>query len=141
MKSDGSVWIHFEGTDSQVSSGGAGEGSVTAIRAGVGLLGGTVTITGSFAIDQNVVATLTGSQTLLNKTLNFPAINNGALNTSSTQVITSTGANGSTAVALQVNTTQAWTDLSARLRREYIEACAVPDMTSAARAADAAHTR
>lgn len=43
-------------------------GTVTSITAGTGLSGGTITSTGTIAID-STVATLTGSQTLTNKTL------------------------------------------------------------------------
>jgi len=49
-------------------------GSVTSITAGTGLSGGTITTTGTIAID-STVATLTGSQTLTNKTLTTPIIN------------------------------------------------------------------
>lgn len=45
-----------------------GTGTVTSITAGTGLSGGTITSTGTIAIDSTVV-TLTGSQTLTNKTL------------------------------------------------------------------------
>ena len=53
----------------------AGVGTVTSITAGTGLTGGTITSSGTIAID-STVATLTGSQTLTNKTLTFPVINN-----------------------------------------------------------------
>jgi hypothetical protein len=43
-------------------------GTVTSITAGTGLSGGTITSTGTIAID-STVATLTGSQTLTNKTI------------------------------------------------------------------------
>lgn len=45
-----------------------GAGTVTSIIAGTGLSGGTITTTGTIAID-STVATLTGSQTLTNKTI------------------------------------------------------------------------
>lgn len=53
----------------------AGTGTVTSITAGTGLSGGTITSTGTIAID-STVATLTGSQTLTNKTLTAPVISN-----------------------------------------------------------------
>lgn len=46
----------------------AGAGTVTSITAGTGLSGGTITTSGTIAID-STVATLTGSQTLTNKTI------------------------------------------------------------------------
>jgi hypothetical protein len=49
-------------------------GSVTSVTAGTGLSGGTITTTGTIAIDATV-ATLTGSQTMTNKTLTSPVIN------------------------------------------------------------------
>jgi hypothetical protein len=48
-------------------------GTVTSVTAGTGLSGGTITSTGTIAID-STVATLTGSQTLTNKTLTAPVI-------------------------------------------------------------------
>ena len=50
-----------------------GSGTVTSITAGTGLSGGTITSSGTIAID-STVATLTGSQTLTNKTLTSPVI-------------------------------------------------------------------
>lgn len=48
-------------------------GSVTSVTAGTGLSGGTITTTGTIAID-STVATLTGTQTLTNKTLTSPVL-------------------------------------------------------------------
>ena len=44
-------------------------GGVTEVDTGTGLLGGPITATGTISIDDTVVATLTGSQTLTNKTI------------------------------------------------------------------------
>ena len=57
--------------DIQVTS--AGTGTVSNIATGTGLTGGPITTTGTIAID-STVATLTGSQTLTNKTLTAPVI-------------------------------------------------------------------
>lgn len=55
---------------SYVASGGAG--TVTAITAGTGLIGGTITNSGSIAIDRSLVMTLATPQTITNKTLKSP---------------------------------------------------------------------
>lgn len=47
----------------------SGTGTVTSITAGTGLTGGTITSSGTIAVDDTVVTTLTGTQTLQNKTL------------------------------------------------------------------------
>jgi hypothetical protein len=52
---------------------GKGSGTVTSIVAGTGLSGGTITTSGTIAID-STVATLTGTQTLTNKTLTSPTL-------------------------------------------------------------------
>jgi len=49
-------------------------GTVTSITAGTGLSGGAITASGTIAID-STVATLAGTQTLTNKTLTSPKIN------------------------------------------------------------------
>ena len=67
----GSFTGSFKGDGSQLS--GLTTGTVTSITAGTGLSGGTITSTGTIAID-STVATLTGSQTLTNKTLTLPVI-------------------------------------------------------------------
>jgi hypothetical protein len=54
-------------------------GTVTSITAGTGLSGGTITSSGTIAID-STVATLTETQTLTNKTLTSPTINDPKLN-------------------------------------------------------------
>jgi hypothetical protein len=54
----------------------AGTGTVTSITAGTGLSGGTITSTGTIAIDTATTADLTTAQTLTNKTLTTPVITN-----------------------------------------------------------------
>jgi len=51
-------------------------GTVTSVVAGTGLTGGTITSSGTLAIDTGVVTTLTDTQTLTNKTLTLPTIDN-----------------------------------------------------------------
>ena len=57
-----------------INSAWASIGSVTSVATGTGLTGGPITSTGTIAIDSTVV-TLTGTQTLTNKTLTTPNIN------------------------------------------------------------------
>lgn len=52
-------------------------GTVTSITAGTGLSGGTITTTGTIAIDTSVTADLSTAQTLTNKTLTTPTITQG----------------------------------------------------------------
>jgi len=71
---------------------------VTSITAGTGLTGGVITSVGTIAIDDTVVVTLTGTQTLTNKTISgalntLTNIGNGSLTNSSVTI-------GSTAVSL-----------------------------------------
>ena len=56
-----------------INSAWTGIGSVTSVATGTGLTGGPITSTGTIAID-STVATLTGAQTLTNKTLTTPNI-------------------------------------------------------------------
>lgn len=51
-------------------------GTVTSVTAGTGLSGGTITSTGTIAIDTATTADLTTAQTLTNKTLTTPVITN-----------------------------------------------------------------
>ena len=57
----------------------AGSGTVTSITAGTGLSGGAITTSGTIAID-STVATLTGTQTLTNKTLTTPTLDDAKVN-------------------------------------------------------------
>lgn len=63
-----------DGSTAWTSLAYAATGTVTSIIAGTGLTGGTITSTGTLAIDTSVVTTLTGTQTLTNKTLTSPVI-------------------------------------------------------------------
>jgi hypothetical protein len=65
-----------------------GSGTLTSVTAGTGLSGGTITTTGTIAID-STVATLTGVQTLTNKTLTTPTIGS-IVNTGTLTLPTST---------------------------------------------------
>jgi len=56
---------------------GAATGTVTSVIASTGLTGGTITSTGTIAIDTSVTADLTTAQTLTNKTLTTPVITQG----------------------------------------------------------------
>jgi len=62
----------FEGYNGAWNSFAAGSG-VTSVATGTGLTGGPITSTGTISIDSTVV-TLTGTQTLTNKTLTAPVI-------------------------------------------------------------------
>lgn len=53
---------------------GYASGTVTSVASGSGLTGGTITTAGTLAIDTSVVSTLTGTQTLTNKTLTSPIL-------------------------------------------------------------------
>ena len=54
-----------------------GDGDITSVVAGTGLSGGTTSGDATINIDNTVVATLTDSQTLTNKTLTSPVFNTG----------------------------------------------------------------
>ena len=69
-------------------------GTITSIVASTGLTGGTITSTGTIAIDTSVTADLTTAQTLTNKTLTAPIINlalNAQTGTTYTFVLTDNG--------------------------------------------------
>ena len=55
----------------------SGAGTVTSVVASTGLTGGTITGSGTIAIDTSVTADLTTAQTLTNKSLTSPLINLG----------------------------------------------------------------
>jgi hypothetical protein len=59
----------FEGYGNGTWSSFAQGSGVTSVGTGTGLLGGPITSTGTISIDNTVVATLTGAQTLTNKTI------------------------------------------------------------------------
>jgi hypothetical protein len=75
------------GTGIQWINASSGSGSVTSITAGTGLTGGTITTSGTIAIDSTVV-TLTGTQTLTNKTLTSPTLTTPALGTPASGIMT-----------------------------------------------------
>jgi len=71
-----------------------GAGTVSSITAGTGLSGGTITSTGTIAIDTATTADLTTAQTFTNKTLTAPVINlalNAQTGTTYTFVLTDNG--------------------------------------------------
>jgi hypothetical protein len=98
----GSFTGSFKGDGSGLT--GVGAGTVESITAGTGLTGGTITGTGTIAIDTSVVATLTGTQTLSGKTLTLPTIGgtgakfNGS--TSGTTTVVATAAAGTNTLTL-----------------------------------------
>jgi|694.fasta_scaffold32172_4 hypothetical protein len=85
----------------------ANTGTVTSVATGTGLTGGTITTTGTISIDSTVV-TLTGAQTLTNKTLTLPTIGgtgatfNGS--TSGTTVLKAAAAAGTTTITMPATT-------------------------------------
>ena len=63
------------GSTAWVSLSYLGAGTVTSITAGTGLSGGTITTTGTIAIDTATTVDVSTAQTLTNKTLTAPVIN------------------------------------------------------------------
>jgi hypothetical protein len=62
------------------SLGYTGAGSVTSITAGTGLSGGTITATGTIAIDTATTVDVSTAQTLTNKTLTTPTLTSPLIN-------------------------------------------------------------
>ena len=70
---DNQTLVYDSSTSKWLNEAQAGSGTVTSVTAGTGLSGGTITGAGTIAVD-STVATLTGSQTLTNKTLTSPVL-------------------------------------------------------------------
>jgi hypothetical protein len=68
------------GSTAWTSLGYVGAGTVTSITAGTGLSGGTITSSGTIAIDTATTADLTTAQTLTNKTLTTPTLTSPLIN-------------------------------------------------------------
>lgn len=101
----GPKWRKADGTDVTLGAGGGGgSGTVTNVATGTGLTGGPITTTGTLSID-STVATLTGSQTLTNKTLTAPIIS-GTI-TLPANAVASTGSAATNTVGLLFNSTVA----------------------------------
>ena len=94
-------YLQSTGTGLQWASA-SGAGTVTSIVAGSGLTGGTITASGTIAIDTSVVTTQTGVQTLTNKTLTSPTINSATVNNPTvTGTLTAGGSAGTSGYFLQ----------------------------------------
>lgn len=88
----------FEGYLNGAWTAFASGSGVTSIATGTGLLGGPITSTGTISIDTSVVATLTGTQVLINKTID--GANNTLSNIGNSSLTNSSITIGSTAVSL-----------------------------------------
>jgi hypothetical protein len=86
--------------DSSVS--GLGAGDITAVVAGTGLSGGATSGSATLNID-STVATLTGTQTLTNKTLTSPTIDLSTVTSSGDLAVADGGTGASTASAARTN--------------------------------------
>lgn len=116
-----------------ITSAAGSSGTVTSIVAGTGLTGGTITTTGTIAID-STVATLTGSQTLTNKTLTTPAVDRIDWAASGTGAPTTTTRSSGTKLtlypalgasyvdyAIGINSGTLWTSLPANDAGQYFK--------------------
>jgi len=63
------ITVNSKGIITAASSGTGPTGTVSQVNTGLGLTGGPITTTGTISIDPAVTATLTGIQTLTNKTI------------------------------------------------------------------------
>ena len=81
-----STYWRGDGTWAPVS--GATGGTVTSVASGTGLTGGPITSSGTLSIDTSVVATLTGTQTLTNKTISGGYVTGLSLPTLATDAAT-----------------------------------------------------
>jgi hypothetical protein len=68
------------GSTAWTSLGYVGAGTVTSITAGTGLSGGTITATGTIAIDTATTVDVSTAQTLTNKTLTTPTLSSPLIN-------------------------------------------------------------
>jgi len=98
------VTIDTYGRVTTITTAANPQGTVTSIAAGTGLSGGTITSTGTIAID-STVATLTGTQTLTNKTISGASntltnIGNGSLTNNTVTVGTTSISLGSSSLTL-----------------------------------------
>jgi len=122
--------VYVNGAWATLAAGGTG---VTSVATGNGLLGGPITTTGTLTIDTTVVATLTNTQTLINKTISgsantFSNIPNSGLTNSSLTLGTTGVALGATALTLagltSIEVTQDPTTAFQLATKQYVDAVA-----------------